>query len=243
MKENDRYLDRSNSLECFYCPHILNRRNETPKLLFTKKTEENPAHEILKLIPKKRLVKFLGSVETIRLHDVPPASQMTKKEKGALWWSRDEFKSFQSSIEIMSNSMRCRPEGAGTESSYASMIGRVYAECMNAKTDNLESIVDRDLLLQWARNAQCRRGLERRIVRSISMETHDARETVIHAMTDLNSNQMIDPDIKAESIRNLCTRMARPARLFAQCLAQADAECVAECIKAKAKGTRRSRTI
>ncbi len=62
-------------------------------------------------------------------------------------------------------------------------------------------------------------------------------------MTDLNSNQMIDPDIKAESIRNLCTRMARPARLFAQCLAQADAECVAECIKAKAKGTRRSRTI
>jgi hypothetical protein len=228
MRENNRDLDRrTQSLKCSY--YTRNERNERTKLPAV--TSKTTTLVIRKLIEasKCRRVKF-GSVETIQLHDVPPASQMTMKERGTLWWSRDDFKSFKSSIKIMSKSMRYRPEGAaGAELSYASTLGRVYAACVNANTDDDIDIavVDRDLLIQWARNAHCRRGLERRVVRSIiKMEGCDVREKVIYAVNYLNSNPTIDQDIKDESINTLCTRMTRPARLFAQCLALVDAECV-----------------
>jgi hypothetical protein len=230
MRESDRDSDRrSQSLECSYCLHIARykKRPSTFPVPFAKKSEESPTDAIQRLNEAKCKVKF-GLVETIQLHDVPLASQMTMKEKGALWWSGDDFKHFKISIKIMNRSMLCRPAGAGGESSYVSTLARVYTACMDAKTDDFEiSIVDRDLLLKWARNAHCRRGLERSIIRSSKiMESSDARETIIHAVNCLNSNPTIDQDIKAESIRNLCTQLTRPSRLFAQFIALADAECI-----------------
>jgi hypothetical protein len=228
MRENnDEDLDRrsQSSLQCSYRPPF--ERNEGLKLPDTVASKTTTQHVVRKLAEssKRRRVKF-DFVETIPLDDVPLASEMTMKEKGALWWNKDDFRAFKSSMKIMSKSMRSKKgaSGASAESSHESTIGRLFTACMNAKTDDLNemSMVDRDLLLNFARDFPCRRGLERKVVLPFRS---DVREEVIRAVNYLNKTQ-IDPAIKAKNITDLCTRMHRPSRLFARCLALIDAECM-----------------
>jgi hypothetical protein len=179
----------------------------------------------------RRRVRF-SIVQTALLEDVPLASQMTETEKNTLWWSEDETAIAKQCIATICDTTTtpCRPNCGDSSSSYISVLGRVYDQCHNSKSTYSSPAVDgndQKLLSQWARNSQFRRGLEARIIHStIREQRKGARETLVYAVQMLHKNKMIDVKTKAEVIRKCSERMTKGARLFAQSLAQADAESI-----------------
>jgi hypothetical protein len=183
-----------------------------------------------------RQVRF-ATVKTKVLDEVSPASQMTKEEKNTIWWSQSEYYEFEHCNGRLCATMTAgRPtnknrvdETSATldRSSYHALLNRVYGSCLKATTENLSEVItnsDRDELAKWARNSHFRRGLEGRFLKE---DAAGPREMVAHTVLLLHKNaDILNTDAKNESIRTLCERLSRPSRLFAQALAQADAECV-----------------
>jgi hypothetical protein len=164
------------------------------------------------------------------LIDCPLASEMSEQEKGELWWRKKDFRHFRMASSTLCRSMRSRPKACGSNESYPEVLRKIYEHCCASKVHKSTAEENQGLLVTWAKNGVCRRGLELHILPSLYRERGNRRDLLVSGVLRLQSQANPDNDALAED--DLAEKMMRcsetislPARRFARSLALADEAC------------------
>ncbi|KAI2506775.1 hypothetical protein MHU86_7670 [Fragilaria crotonensis] len=154
------------------------------------------------------------------------ASEMSDEEKQAIWWSKDDFRSFKEAIR--------RESTQGCES-YKMVIFSVQQACERFDEPSAELMHD---LKQWITTADSRRGTERLCIAEVrGLRTEGIRSTVQSVLWAQDCCSEMCWDCKAEFTRVISEIRTRGARSFARLLGDCDAH---SALSEAMRGVRRS---
>jgi hypothetical protein len=151
-----------------------------------------------------------------------------KEDYKDLWYTRLEYRQFKVATYYMAKEIAKSEASNKAPFSYHRIMTRTYQVCCEAveeRDTSLLSYHERRHLTRWAEVATSRLGLERWSVKSIQADKSDRRKELVELVMDLQNLPLPEDESmpRDEFIRQSCERLTRPSRLFARCLAEAQA--------------------
>jgi len=185
---------------------------------------------------RRRKVSF--DMSQTQLHRSPHGDKDDIKD---LWYKAPDFQRFRTHTSALAKYVRNSDEKHSyrdcTRVSYEAAVLRAYDVCRSVVVEPTEDCganccpVDLDLtwaITQWIQRTPGRVGLEQRIVKDLGREEGYRRSEIVDtvlAMQELGGGDSKD-DLTDECIRRSSEHISRPSRLFARCLAEAQAAAV-----------------
>jgi HD-GYP domain-containing protein (c-di-GMP phosphodiesterase class II) len=145
------------------------------------------------------------------------------------WYVKTEYRQFKVATYYMAKEIAKSEARNKAPFSYHRIMTRAYQVCCETvdEVDNAAlSIHEKRHLVRWAEVATSRLGLEKWSVKSIQSDKSGRRKELVELVKDLQSIPLLEKEAmpRDEFIRQSCQRLTRPSRLFARCLAEAQAK-------------------
>jgi len=151
--------------------------------------------------------------------------QLCKEDCIDLWYTAGEYRCFKSMTVALAREVTKTEAKNRAVFSYERVMLRAYEVCKASPSETYASPLsadDRKHLLRWAEVAPSRLGLEKWAVRPMNRDRSARRSQLYDAVLDLQDS-LKDDDALEECLRRHSERISLPSRLFARCMADAQA--------------------
>lgn len=155
--------------------------------------------------------------------------QLCKEECADLWYTAGEYRCFKSVTVALAREVTKTEAKNRAVFSYERVMMRAYEVCKASPSETYASPLspdDRRHLRRWAEVAPSRLGLEKWAVRPMNRDRSARRSQLYDAVLDLQDS-LKDDDALQECLRRHSERISLPSRLFARCMADAQAAAAA----------------
>jgi hypothetical protein len=154
--------------------------------------------------------------------------QLCKEDCIDLWYTAGEYRCFKSMTVALAREVTKTEAKNRAVFSYERVMMRAYEVCKASHMETYASPLsadDRKHLRRWAEVAPSRLGLEKWAVRPMNRDRGARRSQLYDAVLDLQDS-LKDDDALEECLRRHSERISLPSRLFARCMADAQAAAV-----------------